>query len=214
MTREDLIGLYRLLARSLAYPDEDYLKLVQEAVGKVRMELWDDPRLPLSALIEELGHLAWLPLEQLQGEHTRLFIAAYPRVPCPPYESVYTEGVLRGEAAEEVDGLYRQWGVVVEGEEVDHAGAELEFAAFLLALDTHDSIAAAEDLLTCHLRAWLPRFAVDLTRESRIRLYQVVGELLAAVLDESFNAGEGPARVGPERVTLSNQQSVPAERLP
>lgn len=68
--------------------------------------------------------------------------------------------------AQQVDGLYRQWGIEVEGEGVDHAGAELEFAASLLALSTTESIAVAENFLTRHLRAWLPSLAADLTGEN------------------------------------------------
>lgn len=200
MTREDLIVLYRLLAHSLGYPDRDFVRRVQEAVGQIRMQLWDDPRLPLSTLIEELGQLAQLPLEQLQGEHTRLFIAAYPRVPCPPYESVYLEGTLQGEAAEDVDRMYREWGLAVQKEEADHAGAELEFVAFLLTIETRESLAAAARFLSEHLLAWLPRFAVDLARESNLGFHRALGNLLSATLDlESQPGGSWWAGAEPSR---------------
>lgn len=59
-----------------------------------------------------------------------------------------------------------QWGIEVEGEGVDHAGAEIEFAASLLALSTPESIAVADNLIIRHLRAWLPILAADLTGEN------------------------------------------------
>ena len=183
ISRSDSISLFRLLARALSYPERDYVGQIQDVIGNVRLELWDDPNLPLSDLIEELGQLAQLPLDQVQGEHTRLFVAAYPRVPCPPYESAYREGQLSGDAAGEVDRLYRRWGLSVDGEEVDHAGAELEFAAFLLAMNTTDSLSAAGKFFSEHLHAWLPGFATDLARDGRLGFYRALGTLLAVTLE-------------------------------
>ncbi|MCL4394528.1 MAG: molecular chaperone TorD family protein [Chloroflexi bacterium] len=186
-TNEKQIALCRLLAQALAYPDKHFVANLQAAVGQVTLELFDDGSLPLSALVDELGKLAPLPLDQVQGEHTRLFVSAYPHAPCPPYESAYREGELLGIAAEQVGALYREWGLVVHEEQVDHAGAELEFVAFLLALDTPDSLAAAGEFLQTHLLTWLPRLADDLTRESRFGFYRVLGRLLAAMLRGQFS---------------------------
>ena len=184
MARQELIGVYRLLARSLAYPDENFVWQVRDAIGQLPVDYWNSPHMPFSELIEGLGHMAQLPLEQIQGEYTRLFMAAFPQVPCPPYESVYLEGRLMGDAAEVLDSLYRRWGLVVDGEDVDHAGAELEFEAFLLALDTPDSQSAAVDFLKEHLLTWLPQLASDIVRESNLLFYRSVGRLLVAILEE------------------------------
>lgn len=181
MTRDRII-LYRLLAQALAYPDQRFVTRLQEAVGQINLEMLDDQRLPLAAFIQELGQLAALPLDQVQGEHTRLSISAYPSVPCPPYESAYREGELLGQATQAVDALYRQWGLAVEGEAADHAGAELEFVAFLLSLGTAEALAAAAAFATEHLLTWLPSFAADLSRASRLGFYGAVGRLLAAAL--------------------------------
>ncbi|MCL4371663.1 MAG: molecular chaperone TorD family protein [Chloroflexi bacterium] len=183
MIREDRISLYRLLAQALAYPDEGFAGRIQESLSRLPLELWSDPDLDLSSLLRGLAGLTILPLEQLQGEHTRLFINAYPHVPCPPYESVYRDGELLGQAAEEMDVLCRRWGLSVDGEEVDHAGVELEFTSFLLTIGSPEAMATAEHFLVEHLRSWLPRFAGDMVRESRLGFYQAVGRLLAAVLE-------------------------------
>ena len=184
MTNGDWIALFRLIAVALSYPDGQFVHRVQEAIGEVRVDLArDEPRLTLAALSRDLGRLALLPLDQVQGEYTRLFISAYPRVPCPPYESVYTEGELFGLAAEDTDDLYRRWGLVADAEATDHAGAELEFMAFLLALDSPESHAAANQFLAEHIMIWLPQFASDLAKQSRLRFYQAVGALLAAALE-------------------------------
>ena len=183
---KDNTALYRLLAHALTYPDQHFITNVQVAVGKIDVELYDDASLPLGALVQELGKLSSLPLDQVQGEHTRLFINAYPHVPCPPYESAYREGELLGAAAEQVDVLYREWGLVVEGEQVDHVAAELEFVAFLLTLDTPEARNAAETFTRDHLARWVPRFAEDVIRESRLGFYREAGRLLAIMVREEF----------------------------
>ena len=183
MTR-DTITLYRLLAQALTYPNQDFIANLKTAFGKINIEVFDDSSLPLSSLVQALSELATLPLDQIQGEHTRLFISAYPHVPCPPYESAYREGELMGDAAAQVTEEYRAWGLVVEGEQVDHVGAELEFIAFLLTLDTPEARAAAEGFTRDHLARWVPRFAEDVIRESRLEFYRQAGKLLAVLLQK------------------------------
>ncbi len=182
MQREDQIILYRLLARLLAYPDKFFAENLRADVGKINLEVFDDARLPLAALVHELSRVSLLPLDQIQGEHTRLFINAYPHVPCPPYESAYREGELAGSSAEQVDALYCAWGLAVEADQVDHAGAELEFVAFLLGLGTLEALDAAQSFRAEHLERWLSQFAQDIVRESRLGFYRAVGDLLAATV--------------------------------
>jgi len=180
--RHDRVALYRLIGQALAYPDLHFVSRLKETIGKVNLNTPHDPLLPLGVFIHELDSLRSMPLDKVQGEHTRLFINAYPRVPCPPYESAYRDGELMSRSAEEVDRVYRQWGVVVDGEQVDHAGAELEFVAFLLAMDTPQAMEAAQAFRSEHLLPWLPRLADDMARESRIGFYQATGLLLSAIL--------------------------------
>ncbi|MBI4787840.1 MAG: molecular chaperone TorD family protein [Chloroflexi bacterium] len=187
---ETQIVLYRLLAQSLIYPDKHFVANLQSAVGKINLEVFDDGRLPLGAFVRALRELARLPLDQIQGEYTRLFVNAYPHVPCPPYESAYRDGEVLGNAAEQVDVLYRQWELVVEGEQVDQASVELEFIAFLLVLDLPQAREAAEQFRAAHLLRWLPRLADDLDRASRLEFYRAVGRVLRAVLCQAFTAVE------------------------
>jgi TorA maturation chaperone TorD len=83
-----------------------------------------------------------------------------------------------------VDARYRQWGLVVH-EQVDHAGAELEFLAFLLALETPESLAAADAFLKDHASRWIPRWADDVGRESHLGFYRIVGKLAATIFREN-----------------------------
>jgi putative dimethyl sulfoxide reductase chaperone len=175
---QDIIMVYRLLAQALTYPDKDFIANLKMTVGQINLELFDEGGLPLRGFVHELSTLAQIPLDQIQGEHTRLFINAFPHVVCPPYESAYREGALMGDAAMQVAEEYHAWGLVIENEQVDHLGAELEFVAFLLTLDTPKARATVDKFMTIHLSSWLPQFATDLARESRLEFYRQVGNLL------------------------------------
>lgn len=182
--------MYRLLAQALAYPDKHFVVNLQAAVDKIKLELFDDECLPLRGFIRELGVIATLSLDQIQGEYTRLFINAFSHVPCPPYESACREGELMGDAAMQVAEEYRAWGVIVESEKVDHVGVELEFVAFLLTLNAPEAYATASTFCTQHLLRWLPRFADNQKHESHLAFYRMLAELLTAVLRRELNVNE------------------------
>ncbi|RME99503.1 MAG: cytoplasmic chaperone TorD family protein [Chloroflexi bacterium] len=173
--------LYRLLALAFTYPDDALPGRIQEVISLIDLTTLQNPRCPLPDFIRAVRDLRAVPLEHIQAEYTRLFVAGHPHLPCPPYESAYREGVLLGVSAETVDRLYRQWGIIVTGEEVDHVAVELEFTAYLLTLETADPHAAA-DFLNAHLMAWLPDFSGDVQRVAKLKFYRVAGQLLTAVL--------------------------------
>jgi len=87
--------------------------------------------------------------KELMIEYTRVFINAFPRVPCPPYESYYKEGTVYGESSVQVEKIYRQHNLVYDykSEPPDHISVELEFLAL-----TEDS-----SFLT-RLKSWVPKF--------------------------------------------------------
>ncbi len=127
-------------------------------------------------------------LEDLQSEHVRLFVNTYGGAPCLPYESVYTEGRVLGEAAQEVMALYAHWGVQETSEMPDHAAVELAFAAqlarlqSLLAAEEERALArqALEKLERTHLRVWLPRLADGLLTAG-LPFYRALGVALQTV---------------------------------
>ena len=184
--------LYRLLALAFTYPDDDRLrKRMTEVISSIDLKTLQNPRCPLPEFIRVLNGLHAIPWEQFQAEYTRLFINGYPHLPCPPYESAYREGVLLGSPAEAVDQLYRRWGVLVDGEEVDHTAVELEFIAFLLHLETPDAQKAALEFLESHLLVWMPQFAEDVQRAASLEFYRGAGQLLAAVLQRQLSPAMG-----------------------
>ena len=47
-------------------------------------------------LAEAVTEIRALPLEEWQGEHTRLFVTGYPHTPCPPFASAWLDGRMQG----------------------------------------------------------------------------------------------------------------------
>jgi putative dimethyl sulfoxide reductase chaperone len=80
-----------------------------------------------------LASLTSVPLEELETEFTRLFISAFPALPCPPYESFYREGVVYGKTTTDVRDIYKSHGFdyVYEGEPPDLLSVELDFLSMI-----------------------------------------------------------------------------------
>jgi len=196
MTHSNHAILFRLLAQALTYPETTFAAQLQQTISTIDLNTLDNPQCALPGFITAVGNLKHIPLEHIQAEHTRLFINAYPHLPCPPYESAYREGVLLGNAAEAVNRIYREHGIVVTGEEVDHAAVELEFMAFLLTLADDDAIATARSFLESHLLKWMPDFAADIRRASKLDFFRETGILLGAFLENmrtEFSRTTAPA---------------------
>ncbi len=111
---------YRYFSLIFSYPTEQTLSELRE----------------LSQSAEAAGlyagkALGTATLEELQTEYTRLFISAYPKLLCPPYESYYREGIVYGNASIEVGEWYRKHGLdfICEGEPADILSAELDYLA-------------------------------------------------------------------------------------
>lgn len=194
MDAESRAACYVLLAQGLASPQTGFAEtmLGQLLDALVASEGSRALASELSDVAAGLKHAQTLPLDQLQGEHTGLFINNHPRVPCPPYESAYREKALMGVATTTVAATYREWGLEVGSEFADHAGAELEFMAFVIRLSEQDggvdTSLAQQAFLRDHILAWMPAFASDIQRSSEIDLYTSLGKLLAAFLSlESTN---------------------------
>lgn len=188
MDAESRAACYQLLAQGFAAPKSGFAEsmLGQLLDALVASEGSRALASELSDVAAGLKHSQTLRLYQLQGEHTGLFINNHPRVPCPPFESAYREKTLMGVATTTVAATYREWGLEVGSEFADHAGAELEFMAFLIRLseqdDGTDTSLAQQAFLRDHILAWMPRFASDIQESSGIALYTSLGKLLAAFL--------------------------------
>lgn len=160
----------RTLAALLALPEDDALDLLR------------DMRSQLPWLESCLPELEQLPLEHWQAEHTRLFISAYPKVPCPPYESVYRQGIMKGVSASELADLYRRAGLRAVDVPADYLGTMLDCAAYLKETGMNDLF---EELVEEHFMLWVPSFARDLVDHAELDFYRTLGEQIGALVPES-----------------------------
>lgn len=160
----------RVLAELLGVPDDDALPRLRDLQAT---QPW------LEAAIAEIEAL---PLDEWQGEHTRLFISGYPKTVCPPFASVYREGRMSGTAAGDLAGLYGRVGLEADSIPADYLGAMLECASYLLEnrgkdedlrWDTH-----WHELWDVHMAPWVPKFAADLEEHSQLALYRMVAAQL------------------------------------
>jgi TorA maturation chaperone TorD len=160
----------RLLATLLATPADDALAALHElATGDLELQ-------------EACAELTPLPLDRWQGEHTRLFVSAFPKVPCPPFESAYRHGQMDGKATLELETLYRRIGLESKEIPADYLGVILECAAWLMEQPEETAAGYLNELWQQHLALWLPQFSADLQRESELRLYRLLGERLGSLV--------------------------------
>jgi len=166
----------RLFAGLLATPSEDSLAALEEIA---QQNNW---------LYESIHELKTIPLEHWQTEHTRLFINGYPQTVCPPFESVYRNGIMQGPVCNEIEQLYQAIGLEpIEDMPSDYLGIMLDCAAYLLeqksAMPSSQPTTISEEsnfqiLWQDHLAKWVPKFANDLHQHSQLLLYQQLGQQL------------------------------------
>ncbi len=111
---------YRYFSLLFSFPSAETVREVRDSAGSAGRAGLHSGKAIETASIEEL-----------QAEYTRLFISAYPKLLCPPYESYYREGVVYGNSSIEVGEWYRRQGLdfTCEGQPPDLLSAELDFLA-------------------------------------------------------------------------------------
>ena len=170
---------YHFLSFCLLYPQADLLPRLRE-IATATGQPW------AGGMVETF---AGESLEALQIEHTRLFVNSIEGVPCPPYESAYVDGHLLTATTAAVATFYEGWGLQQASETADYLPVELQFMAYLLALESEAEDAQAIEMArrqfeSEHLLRWLPRFAADLQQHTRISFYQKTGEWLTILAQE------------------------------
>jgi len=118
---QKLFNTYKFFAFLFSYPESgDFLSHLQ------RFNPFEDN------LLEELKKA---PLEELQAEWTKLFIANFGGVPCKPYQSFFgEEKALMGAPAFSTNRFFQLFNLDTGGEIPDRANLQLDFAAFLVKL--------------------------------------------------------------------------------
>jgi putative dimethyl sulfoxide reductase chaperone len=173
--------IFRFLSRAFAYPNQAFISELLKSSENI-----EDQSKTLSTLTSSFESTA---LEHLQAEYTRLFINGYPNTPCPPYESVYLEKRMLGDASVRVQRAYSQWDMTVESGLIDHIATEFEFLAFLHSADSLDlpiGVDARESsslFIKEHLCRWVPKFIEDLNNSATIKAYSLLGAYMKGIID-------------------------------
>ncbi|CAB1369146.1 TorD/DmsD family molecular chaperone [Denitratisoma oestradiolicum] len=137
--------LYHFLELALAHPGEDgfdYFR--QESTEQEYLDIYaglleQDAELSatgLAAASAFFARLKELSFQDVEAAHIALFSANYPRLPCPPYGSLYTapDSEKRLAAMLEIKEFYQQNGVDIADtfdDLPDHLCVELEFSHLL-----------------------------------------------------------------------------------
>ncbi len=170
--------LYRFLAEGFSLPTAERLAYLAEMTETVRaaceemVESGEAAALPdLDRMEQAVREAVRSDLGELQAEYTRLYVTGIPVTPCRLLESVQREGALVGEAADQVTGAYREFGLEAQEREPDHLVTELEFLVYLTGTpvaegDEAERYARAHTrFLQEHLLQWAPAIERR-TRES------------------------------------------------
>lgn len=167
--------IYRFLGQSLKYPDADWVNTSYWSVLTTLLtELdWLEDRKALAAWRNSTSDF----LEDLQVEHTRLFINAVPHVLAPPYASVYAhiDGTLYGPIAEKTKDFYREKGYALSQEDIpDYIVYELEFLAILVEQDQ----GGYETFLDTLFYPWFSKFEEKVLHETEHPFFIIIVKLI------------------------------------
>ena len=178
--------LYQFCAHSMHYPSGEWLTteyldslyLLLDTLGAT--EERDQVRTALADSAD--------PLEDLQIEHTRLFINGIPHVAAPPYGSVYVDRALQGKHAERTLRFYREHGYdLKEGSELpDHLVHQLEFLSLLAA---NNDIEASSAFLRTIFSPWFTKFQTRVRQEAKHPFYPVIVQLIDYLTKEDDEHG-------------------------
>ncbi len=170
-------------------------KILREKTVMVRMVLDSLDKLSKTSFFEPIDCLNQLLNEEiddlkLKVEYTKLFITSYPKVPCPPYESVYrTEDRLTmRESTLDVLRFYNRFKLNLSEEfkePPDHVAVELEFMYFLTSeevkawrkgnqTEAYRYLEAEAEFLSNHLIKWIPNFCRCVKENGKILFYKSV----------------------------------------
>ena len=200
--QEEVVGSFRtkvylLLSALFRYPSRDAEKF------KFTPKILDKRFNRTLELLKELLKLSFYD-ETYEVEFTRLFISAYPKVPCPPYESFYKEGRLMGDCAMELRELYHAFNIDVVREMPDNVSVELEFMGLLTRMESFaergnfvEILKVEEDMLRKHLTSWIPRFSSCVIKEAKVEFYRRAALLLKRFIEEDLRYVEKLLRQQP-----------------
>ena len=122
--------------------------------------------------------------EEYEVDYTRLFVSAYPRPLCPPYESYYATGgkmLGRPDIVGDLKGILRGLGLKVrENQESlpDYIPTELELVSHIACLEQGVASGLLEKMVYNHISVWLQGFSSCITRNAWTGYYRKLGNVI------------------------------------
>ena len=163
-------------------------------------EFWD--KVLSKFVIEEKSGESTAPVVplELRVEYNRLFVGPG-KLPCPPYESVYSadraegeKGTLMGPAAMDAKKRYAEAGLEVSKsftDYPDHIAVELEFMHFLCSKEAEASRGEKEnwqrkekEFFEKHIRTWAEVFSDRVLRSTNSLFYKTAASFLKEHVDD------------------------------
>ncbi len=212
LNRAPILSFLSLL---LQYPSDDVRDLLLKAAADNSIEkslklIVKDDNL-IDSVMEEIREMTKKDrIMNLRREYTRLFISSFPKLPCPPYESVYMspERMVMSNEIEEVLDIMRRWALKLSDNFKDlpeHIAVELELASFLfkklveLSNSDEETLEIAKRdyiILIDHLRKWVPKFKECVMKESEEDFYKIAADIVSRVIESEFSIIHSP-RISP-----------------
>ena len=128
--------------------------------------------------------------KKLQVEYTRLFINAFPHVPCAPYESFFKFKRLSDPSIlMSLKSFYNKLGYDAESEATDHISTELEFMYLVLAYDSlsgEEKLRLQFDFFSKHLSTWVMDFVKCVKSNSKEEIYLILSKKLEEFMREEI----------------------------
>ena len=122
--------------------------------------------------------------EKYEVDYTRLFVSAYPRPLCPPYESYYatrSKLLARPDIISDLRSILRELKLKIDENKEslpDHLPAELELVSYITTLKSDKSQQLLERLLYKHLSIWLNEFPKCIKKNAWTGYYKKLGEII------------------------------------
>lgn len=172
---EHVATLYRFCAQSMQYPDASWFNdQYREKLHLLLATLGGDDQ---SKALEKSFTTSKDFLEDLQVEHTRLFINGIPHVASPPYASVYIDKTMRGQYSDNILRFYNTSGYDMKaGADLpDSLIHQLEFLSFIVGDKNQEG---EIEFLSQFFLPWFPVFATRVKEEAQHPFYPIIISLI------------------------------------
>lgn len=167
--------IFRFCAQSMRYPEKswcntNYCTGLYSILAELGAEQEKEEIIQLTGSCDNF-------LEELQVEHTRLFINAIPHVAAPPYGSIYQHRSLAGQYSEDIHLFYRAQGYDIppDGDFPDALVYQLEFLSHIAEEEKEEVYA---EFLSRFFFPWFGEFATRVRAEAQLPFYPVIISLI------------------------------------